>query len=165
MEDYPEVPSGLKGRVALLGHPDDLSLEKTPLGAMRAAAVALVDQSGGTDGEAKRAWRAGAVDDAAKRWTVHYGADVARLPRWDALGAWLAGQECATVVLMAPFVGPDADAWGPVRKALLDSGVAVIECRRAWDRRFFSAARAGFFPFWHKVRPALLPRGRAERGT
>ena len=165
LTEYTEVPSLPEGRLALIGHPDDLSLENTPLGAVRPTAIALIDQPGEADGEAKRVWRVGAVDDAARRWTAHYEVAVARLPRWDALEAWVAEQECATVVLMAPFVGPDADGWRPVREALRKGGIDVIECRRAWDRRFFPAARAGFFPFWHKVRPALSPRGQAEIRT
>jgi len=34
----------------------------------------------------------------------------------------------------------------------------VVECRRAWDQRLFPAARAGFFPFWHKAKPILSKR-------
>jgi hypothetical protein len=77
---------------------------------------------------------------------------VESLPRWDRLPAWLSGGGYQAIVLMAPFVGPDADVWRPVRLALQDAGVEVIECRRAWDQRLFPAARAGFFPFWHNAR-------------
>jgi hypothetical protein len=59
---------------------------------------------------------------------------------------------------MAPFVGPDADAWRPIRQTLQDAGIRVVECRRAWDQRLFPAARAGFFPFWHKAKPILSKR-------
>jgi hypothetical protein len=59
---------------------------------------------------------------------------------------------------MAPFVGLDADAWRPVRQTLQDAGIRVVECRRAWDQRLFPAARAGFFPFWHKAKPILSKR-------
>lgn len=160
LSEYPEAPADMKGRIALLGHPDDLSLEHTPLGAVRPTVVALVDQPGDTDSEAKRAWRDLAVDDAANRWMAHYGCEVARLPRWDDVPRWAQECECETLVLMAPFVGPDADAWRPVRQDLRSRGLEVIECRRAWDQRLFPAARAGFFPFWHKGRAALAKPGR-----
>jgi deoxyribodipyrimidine photo-lyase len=162
LPEYPEAPVEVKGRVALLGHPDDLSLEHTPLGTVRPTAVALVDQRGDTDSEAKRVWRGLAVDDAANRWKAHYECEVTRLPRWDDVTRWAQECACETLVLMAPFVGPDGDAWRPVRQALRDGGIEVIECRRAWDQRLFPAARAGFFPFWHKARPALSKPGRRE---
>ena len=155
LPEYPEVLPALEGKVALVGHADDLSIETTPLGALRPAAVALIDQPGETDSAVKRAWRSRAMDDASARWTAHYGKDVSRLPRWDVLPAWVAESGCEAVVLMAPFVGPDADAWRPVRQTLHDAGVQVVECRRAWDQRLFPAARAGFFPFWHKARPMV----------
>ena len=162
LAEYPEAPAEVKSRVALLGHPDDLSLEHTPLGALRPTFVALVDQRGDPDSEAKRAWRGLAVDDAASRWRAHYGCEVARLPKWDDVTRWAQKCECETLVLMAPFVGSDADAWRPVRADLRGRGIEVIECRRAWDQRLFPAARAGFFPFWHKARPALSKAGRRD---
>ncbi len=155
LPEYPEVLPALEGKVALVGHADDLSIETTPLGAVHPAAVALIDQPGETDSAVKRAWRSRAMDDASARWTAHYGKDVSRLPRWDALPAWVGESGCDTLVLMAPFVGPDADAWRPVRQTLRDTGLRVVECRRAWDQRLFPAARAGFFPFWHKARPLV----------
>jgi deoxyribodipyrimidine photo-lyase len=158
LPEYPEEPPQIEGSFALLGHPDDLSLETTPLGDLRPAAVALVAQPGATDGEAKQAWRARAMGDAASRWSAHYGCDVERLPRWDALAAWVTQIGCGTVVLMAPFAGVDADAWRPVRQALSESDVNIIECRRAWDQRLFPAARAGFFPFWRNTRSWLVKR-------
>jgi deoxyribodipyrimidine photo-lyase len=159
MPDYPEAPPELPGRIVLLGHADDLSLEHTPLGRIRPDGVALVDQPGKTEGDAKRSWRVRAMDDAANRWSAHYGADIARLPRWEDVKSWAERFRCETMLLMAPFVGPDADSWRPVRQFLCDKGINVIECRRAWDRRLFPAARSGFFPFWHKVRPGLLKQG------
>ncbi len=160
LPEYPEEPPPMEGSFALLGHADDLSIETTPLGGLRPAAVALVGQPGETDGEAKRAWREKAMDDTADRWAAHYGLDVARLPRWDALPAWVASGGYEGVVLMSPFVGDDADAWRPVRRALLEAGVKAIECRRAWDERLFPAARTGFFPFWHQTRSGLMKRFR-----
>jgi len=156
--EYPEAPPALKGKVALVGHGDDLSIETTPLGAVRPSFVALIDQPGVTDSTVKRAWRSRALDDASARWTDHYGKDVSRLPRWEALASWLSESGCDALVLMAPFVGPDADAWRPVRQTLHDVGFPVVECRRAWDQSLFPAARAGFFPFWYKTKPILLKR-------
>jgi hypothetical protein len=98
------------------------------------------------------------MDDAASRWLQHYGQTVERLPRWDAVSGWAARTAGGRLVTMAPFVGPDADAWKPQHQALQDAGVEVTECRRTWDQRLFPAARAGFFPFWHKVRPLLSKR-------
>ena len=158
LSEYPEVPPALEEKVAVVGHADDLSIETTPLGAVRPQAVALIDQPGVTDSAVKRAWRSRAMDDASARWTSHYGRGVSRLPRWDALASWLLESGCDALVLMAPFVGPDADAWRPVRQTLQDAGIRVVECRRAWDQRLFPAARAGFFPFWHKAKPILSKR-------
>ena len=160
LPEYAEVPSGLNGPVGLLGHGDDLSLENTPLGALLPAVVALVNPPDDTDGEAKRAWRARAMDDAAKRWSAHYGVEVLRLASWDDVRDWTTRTRCETLVLMAPFVGPDADAWRPVRQALQTAGLEVIECRRSWDQRFFPMARSGFFPFWHKAKAALSKQSR-----
>jgi deoxyribodipyrimidine photo-lyase len=158
LSEYPEAPPALEGKVALVGHADDLSIETTPLGAVRPTAVALIDQPGVTDSAVKRAWRSRAMDDASARWMAHYGKVVSRLPRWDALASWLSESGCDALVLMAPFVGPDADAWRPIRQTLQDAGIRVVECRRAWDQRLFPAARAGFFPFWHKAKPILSKR-------
>lgn len=158
LPEYAEAPPSLDGPVLLLGHADDLSIETTLFGKLRPAAIALVEQTGEGDGEAKRAWRRRAMDDAANRWSQHYGQTVERLPRWDAVSAWVARTAGGQLVTMAPFVGTDADAWRPQRQALRDAGVEVTECRRAWDQRLFPAARAGFFPFWHKVRPLLSKR-------
>ena len=158
MSEYPEAPPALEGKVAVVGHAYDLSIETTPLGAVRPQAVALIDQPGVTDSAVKRAWRSRAMDDASARWTSHYGKDVSRLPRWDALASWLLESGCDALVLMAPFVGPDADAWRPVRQTLQDAGIRVVECRRACDQRLYPAARAGLFPFWHKAKPILSKR-------
>jgi hypothetical protein len=125
---------------------------------LRPAAIALVEQAGESESEAKRAWRLRAMDDAANRWSQHYGQTVERLRHWEAVSAWAARTAGAHLVTMAPFVGPDADAWRPPRQALQDAGTQVTECRRTWDQRMFPAARAGFFPFWHKVRPLLSKR-------
>lgn len=157
LAEYSEAPV-LEGQVALLGHADDLSVEVTPLGAARPVAVGLVDQPAESNSEAKRAWRSRAMSDAAARWATHYGTSVSRLPRWDAVRDWVASSGCETVVLMAPFVGPDADAWRPIRQGLQDAGIKVVECRRAWDERLFPAARSGFFPFWHKARKVVAQR-------
>ena len=100
------------------------------------------------------------MEDAAGRWSEHYGLEVERLSGWDGLNTWVAGGGYEAVVLMAPFVGPDTDAWRPVRETLRDAGIKIVECRRAWDQRLFPAARAGFFPFWHKVRPVVAKIGR-----
>ena len=94
-------------------------------------------------------------DDAAERWGNHYGVCVERLARWEEVAAWCTRHGCETLVLMAPFVGPDDDSWQPVRRTLSGSGVKVVACRRSWDRQLFPAARAGFFPFWHKTRSWL----------
>ena len=106
----------------------------------------------------KRAWRSRAMDDASACWTSRSGRNVSRLPRWNALTAWMAQSGCDALVLMAPFVGPDADAWRPVRPTLRDTGLRLVECRRAWDQGLFPAARAGFFPFWHKAKRTLSKR-------
>jgi len=158
LPEYAETPSAVDGPVLLLGHADDLSIENTPLGHLRPSAIALVEQAGESDGEAKQAWRRKAFDDAATRWSEHYGQSVERLSRWDEVSPWAARAGGGDVVLMAPFVGHDADAWRPQREALRAAGVEVTECRRTWDQRLFPAARAGFFPFWHKVRPLLSKR-------
>lgn len=155
LPEYPDVPPALEGAVALVGHSDDLSIETTPLGTVRPTAMALIEQAAATDSLVKRAWRSRAMDDASTRWTAHYGKDVSRLSRWETLSDWVEKNGCDTLVLMAPFVGPDADAWCPVRQNLRDAGIYVVECRRAWDQRFFPAARSGFFPFWQKARPAF----------
>lgn len=155
LPDYPEVPPLLEGAVALAGHADDLSIETTPLGAVRPGAVALVGQLREADSPVKRAWRSRAMDDASTRWKAHYGKNVSRLPRWEALSDWVREAGCDSLILMAPFVGPDADAWHPVRQTLRGAGIHVVECRRPWDQRLFPAARSGFFPFWHKARPAV----------
>jgi deoxyribodipyrimidine photo-lyase len=158
LPEYPEEPPRIDGQFALLGHADDLSIETTPLGGLRPAAVALVNQPGATDGEAKRVWRERAMDDAADRWAAHYGMAVERLSRWDGLPAWVAGGGYEAVVLMAPFVGPDGEAWRSVRGGLAERGVRVLEFRRGWDGRLFPGARAGFFPFWHQTRSWLVKR-------
>ena len=154
LAEYPESPP-TEGRIALLGHPDDLSIETSPLGRLRPAVAALVDQPGANDGAAKKAWRARAVEDAARRWSNHYGVCVERLSGWEEVAAWCTRHGCETLVLMAPFIGPDNDGWQPVRRTLSGCGVEVVACRRAWDRQLFPAARAGFFPFWHKTRSWL----------
>ena len=158
LPEYAETPSSLDGPVLLLGHADDLSIETTALGSLRPAAIALVEQTSESESEAKRAWRRRAMDDAANRWSQHYGQTVERLTHWDAVSAWAARTAGGHLVTMAPFVGPDADAWRPQRQALQDAGIEITECRRAWDQRLFPAARAGFFPFWHTVRPLLSKR-------
>jgi len=156
LTEYPEVPPPGDVPVAWVGHADDLSIETTPLGNLRPVGVALIDHVRETDREAKKAWRRAAMDDAAARWSRHYEVEIGRLDRWDGLMDWVDRVGCGKVVLMAPFAGPEADGWRPVRAVLQAAGVEVTECRRAWDTRHFPAARAGFFPFWHKTRSALM---------
>lgn len=162
LPEYPEMFPELEGKVALLGHSDDLSMETTQLGKGRPVSVGLIEQFGSSDSDVKRAWRARAYGDAVSRWTGHYGVDVARLPRWSAVTEWVRQTGSGALVLMAPFAGPDADAWIPVRRQLRDVGIRVVECRRGWDTRFFPAARSGFFPFWQKTRSALVAMMRGD---
>jgi hypothetical protein len=70
----------------------------------------------------------------------------------------MATSGCEALVLVAPFVGRDGDAWQQARQTLQGSGTCVMECRRGWDTRMFPAARAGFFPFWHKASKAVVQR-------
>lgn len=165
LPEYPDAPPNSGGQVALLGHSDDLSVETTPLGGLRPAAIALVDQAGETDSAAKKEWRQLAMDDAAARWSRHYGVEVERFSRWDDLPAWAKRTGCEKLALAAPFVGPEADCWSPVREAIKAGGCEIVECRRAWDQRLFPAARAGFFPFWHKTRSVLLKSRPPSAGT
>lgn len=156
LPEYPEAPPHGEGRVVLLGHAEDLSIETTALGKVRPVGVGLIGPVGAHDREAKRAWQTAAMTDTAARWSRHYGIPTDRLDRWEAVGDWLPRVGCGKVVLMAPFTGPEADGWRPVRAALPAAGIEVIECRRAWDTRLFPAARAGFFPFWQKTRADFL---------
>jgi deoxyribodipyrimidine photo-lyase len=155
IEEYPEIPPLSPGPSALLGHADDLSIETTPLGELRPAALALVDQPGESDSPQKLLWRRRAMRDAETRWSDHYGLKVERLSRWDEVAQWAARIGCETLVLMAPFTGTDGDAWKRIQPDIDLNGIQVIECRRRWDQRFFPAARAGFFPFWKMIKSTL----------
>lgn len=146
------------GRVGLLLHVEDLSVECGPLGREDFGAVGILGDPREGVGEVARGWVGCAVEDAAGRAGRHWGVECERLGGVGDVGGWARREGLERVVAVAPGVGPLGDVWGVVREGLGAVGCRLEEVRREWDTRLYPESRAGFFPYWKVVGP-MLRRG------
>lgn len=157
----PVAPGPLPARCGLWLHEDDLSPETGPLAAVPFQAVAALAPDG--QSAACGAWRRAALGDGLQRAAGHYACPVRLLDAPGAgsaaaLAGWAKEQGLQSVLTLAPFTGPLEDALPAVRAALDAEGVALQAVRRPGDAARLGLGRRGFFDFWRRVAPTLVPR-------
>ena len=160
----PPAPPPLSGnpRRGLLLTTDDLSLglhlapdSATPPWA--AVAGARPEERSGEsrvrEAEAVRAYRRRALEGALNA----HGATAANLgpASPEEVIAWAERARLAEVWLPYAPVGPTAHGLGRIREVLREAGYRVVPFCRAWDRRLWPHARAGFFRFRQSIEPLL----------
>ena len=178
----PELPAEFPaGRLGLLLHPDDLSLECGELRDHRFAALAALGPSWRQGALAPAAPAAAvseaAMADACARASARYGVSVERLEAGSAeaspaacagaVAAWIRQQRLQGLVLVRPFVGPWRDAMAELLAAsAAQRGCALYSFRREHDRAWFPHASRGFFQLKKRMPQALatLAEGLAEAG-
>lgn len=149
-------PNQAHGRLALLLHDEDLSVETSEVAACRPDALGIFMPHLANGGDSPRArWLAEARADASARASDVFGRPCEALVDGPTLAQWVGQQQLGELVLMRPCVGPLRDQLEPSLAAVKREGVAVVEQRRPWDRRLFPLAQTGFFPFWHQARKLL----------
>jgi deoxyribodipyrimidine photo-lyase len=152
-----QVPKGQ--RVVLLITEEDLSPETWPLTDADVCGVAMFNP---TDEMLRwaplvRAFKTGAMIDAANRAVEHWRKPVVKVTNSDELFAFAA--ECGasaviTTTIPVGFVKPEIDAWTKTCKA---AGLPLLQVARPWDSLFWPHATAGFFKLKERI-PATLAK-------
>ncbi len=109
---------------------------------------------------AVRAFTDGALDDALRRATAHFGVPALRLAGLepqaiaDSVAEAVADRASTLVTPWLP-VGPPRERWDEIAAALAARGIGSAMLRRDWDSRAWAHAGRGFFQLREKI-PALL---------
>ena len=145
--------------LAVLMHDEDLSLETSPLAALKPGLLLhFVPQE--TESQAPRGrWLGEARADGVSRARAHYGCEVRFCHGVDELVSVAAEANVEEVVMMQPFVGPVRDALGSLQMKLPERGVGFSTVRRPWDNALLPYAQRGFFPYWNSVGRKLAKSG------
>ncbi len=153
------APEG--SRSGLLITEEDCSPESLPLQASPVALVGAVASSSRSPlpvGLAAREFAIGAVADALERAARYFGlpAQSAQSDSWDdALLAWARANALDTVVTAYAPVGPVAERLASARQTLADSGIQLVQLRRAYDTSTWPHARKGYFRLKSRI-PGVL---------
>lgn len=155
-----EYPSdGGSRRLAVLMHDEDLSLETSPLAALKPGLLLhFVHHETGSSSPRGR-WLEEARSDGALRARVHYGCEVRVCHDVDELASAASGADVEEVVMMQPFVGSLREVLDGLTMKLKERGVALTGVRRPWDNALQPYAQRGFFPFWNNVGRKLAKNG------
>ncbi len=155
-------PDGESRRLAVLMHDEDLSLETSPLAALKPGLLVHFIHEETEVSSPRERWLGEARADGAARARAHFGCDVQVCHSVDELASAAAGADVAEVVMMEPFVGPLRDSLKGLPSELSSRGITVARVRRKWDSALQPHAGRGFFPFWNKVGRLLARSGVEE---
>lgn len=139
------LPPPPRGRVALLVTEEDLHPESWTLAQSEVAAIAVLPTacSGDAEGPAMQFSRR-ALEDAARRATLHFGVEAALVAASD-VPAWITRSGLTAIVTAEPPVGAIAKHVQQIGHALDGGGIALHRLRRDWDQALWPLATAGFF--------------------
>jgi hypothetical protein len=157
------APDHVGQRAGLWLHADDLSPEVGPLAQARFTAVAAFTNRAVYHAHyhlsdrriSSLAW---VLTDGMARAAAHYQCPAAVADVSDTaqgITDWAQQHRLAEVITFAPTVGPIHDVIPALKRRLYEQGIRLTQIRRPSDTHAFSLARAGFFPFWEKMRPHL----------
>ncbi len=167
MVQWPCAVAPSLGRWGVWLHPDDVSPVVGPLAALAPVAVVAVASAVTYGGcyrlsPQREATIRLALADGLERARAHWGCatELLEADRFaECVAEWAVRHELVEVVALAPFVGPVADVWPRVQEQLAARGIRLTGVRRAADAHAFQLARAGFFPFWEKMKRHLAGEG------
>ena len=155
--EYPASAEG--GRLAMVLHDEDMSVETSPLAGLRPALL-LQFVTGETEYASPRGgWLSEARTDAAERARLHFGCAVRICHSIDELVSAAIQANIEEIVMMQPFVGPLRDAMGGLSSKLQKPGVRLTCLARPWDHALRPYAQRGFFPYWNSVGRKLSKHG------
>jgi deoxyribodipyrimidine photo-lyase len=162
-----EVPKGQ--RAILLITEEDLSPETWTLADLDICGVAMFAPIDDALQWAPpvRAFKTGAMIDAANRAAEHWLKPVFKVTTSDELIAFAAKCGASVVItttIPVGFVKPDIEAWTKTCKA---AGLPLLQMARRWDSLFWPHATAGFFKFKERIPSTLakLKLQQPERST
>lgn len=137
---------------AILIHDDDLTpdLSDELWGKGHHYAILVSEKSHQSDKVVEH--RAALRRDAACRTNASLVSTTAELE------AFAEGLGTTTLHAFMPSVGYYRSRVMELVHELAQKSISFVWYRRAWDAQYFPLARAGFFPFWQKVRPSLENR-------
>ncbi len=143
-------------------HEEDLSVETSPLGLQRFAAIIVTGDTVTWERHrfptAKRQWIADALQDAATRAELRWNAPAVleiRKPNIDALVQWGRANQLDQIAAMRPETGPLLDSLPPLHAALAQASIRLVLIDRPEDLGIRPLATGGFFQFWERVRKPL----------
>lgn len=145
--------------VGLWIHDEDLLPEIGPFAGLRPAAIISATADEGELSSCKRREaKLTALKDGHHRAEIHYGSKsefYSSNNLASAIGTWAEQNHLQEVVAFAPFVGPNHDQLPAITRTLASSGITLTLIRRASDTQACELAKAGFFPFWEKMKRKL----------
>lgn len=152
------LPTLPRGQVSLLlvTHEDMTPESAFPADTEIAAAIAIADDRL-LWGASARQFVAAATRDVAARVTTILGCEAQLATTLDPSTLIAAAQMAGVRQIATAYapVGPVADTLANVAHQLADEGIALVQCRRAWDAELWPHAKRGFFPFKAHI-PAYL---------
>jgi deoxyribodipyrimidine photo-lyase len=146
-------------RIALLVTEEDLSPESWPLGSAELAGVAVFkpEADGSAQSENVRAFKIGAMMDAAARCTARWGRPVAAVTSPAELAEFARTHNVAAAIttrVPVGYVQAELAQWiGDAHLAPL----RIVQIHRRWDALFWPYATAGFFKLKERI-PAVLAK-------
>jgi deoxyribodipyrimidine photo-lyase len=146
-ERLPELPAFTKqvlptGRIGLLVHSEDLSIETTGLGRERFESIAFFRNCTPRRSESVRAFDAVAEADSITRLSRHFRTNVRCIDNLDQLGGW--GHELDGIVVVEPWQGWLRDE---LHRWFQSTAKPIWFARRVYDLSLTPIATRGFFDF------------------
>ncbi|MEX1117387.1 MAG: FAD-binding domain-containing protein [Terrimicrobiaceae bacterium] len=159
---YPTAVVPQSSRAGLWLHDEDLVPEVGPCADLSPTAVFVGTAEGRiSSSPVKQEAGVSALNDATPRAEAHFGCAVERGPTKDlavSLAAWAVRNQLTEIIAFAPHVGPVWETLPEIRHELTSQGISLGLIRRESDVHAAHLARAGFFPFWEKMRRSLQKR-------
>lgn len=154
------------GPLVLILTEDDLSPETWPVDPAHVQQILTLPPSTPDVAPNVHAFRTSALTDAGRRAATAFDCPVRPLVSLaDAVAQVADNSPRATVVTMAPSVGPARDDIDRIAAQLAATGIAFVELARPWDAAFWPHAQRGFFPFAKRIPGILAALNRCSHGT
>ena len=149
--ELPEVP--VDESAGLLLHEEDMSPE---VGAFRGfQPVSAFLWRTPPRSPVRAAWLERATEDFRSRAREAFQVEVPTGETLESLVEWVEAHGLRRIVTPAPCVGLVNDSLAPFSEWCAARGIAIVKVRRRWDAKVFPFSKAGFFPFWKRLRPHL----------
>lgn len=163
LTEYPTEVPGSDRRLGLWLHEDDLLPEVGPLSHLKPVSIGVFFSEADCHhnqvlSEQHIVALEAVLADGVARAADHFQSPTMLSKVADPVAGlvqWAEDNRLEEVVAFAPNVGHVADLVPHLRQLLTKHGIQLTLIRRASDAHVFTMAKAGFFPFWEKMKHYL----------